>query len=236
MPQNYLLIIEELNRGNAYEILGNAFQLLDRDKDGGVTLQAEEADWFKLGENGTLVLPDNFYIVCTMNNADSNVCSIDSAFRRRFKMAYMDYDGNLYSDSLNDIGYDEDKLINSHSVLRRDEYNRLRKCFNDLLSDYEYISDDKMLTEYYIRFSDADTIGVVDFIVTMGSYIVESVLRGRDMTGFIGDGVLNGNKTTTIGRILDWYRNDIKNNIDAMWNDDNVYLNLARLFQFMKNG
>ncbi len=98
------LLIEELNRGNASAIFGDVFQLLDRDENGNssYTITSREIREYidektessirmqalSVGKNDIL-LPNNFYIIATMNTADQNVFTIDSAFKRRFIMRYM---------------------------------------------------------------------------------------------------------------------------------------------------
>lgn len=97
------LLVEELNRGNAAAIFGDTFQLLDRNSNGissypvsNSTIREyldenaiirEKINTYDIGETDVF-LPENFYIVCTMNTADQNVSPVDTAFKRRFKMRY----------------------------------------------------------------------------------------------------------------------------------------------------
>lgn len=97
-PENfYYLIIEELNRGNAPAIFGEIFQLLDRkDED---EFPAEEIGESEYGisnydvarevyqdEKHPVRIPSNMYILATMNTADQNVFTLDTAFQRRWNM------------------------------------------------------------------------------------------------------------------------------------------------------
>ena len=93
----YYLVIEELNRGNAPAIFGEIFQLLDRkDED---EFPAEEVGESEYGISNYEVakevyedaehpvrIPSNMYILATMNTADQNVFTIDTAFQRRWNM------------------------------------------------------------------------------------------------------------------------------------------------------
>lgn len=72
----YLFVIDELNRGNIAEIFGETILALDRD----YTVDLSRT----YGGISTLKLPDNFYIVATMNTSDRNIAFLDLAIRRRF--------------------------------------------------------------------------------------------------------------------------------------------------------
>jgi len=93
---NYYLIIEELNRGNAPAIFGEIFQLLDR-VDGVSEYGINNAD-IALKVYGDadhqVRLPKNLFILATMNTADQNVFTLDTAFKRRWKMRSITNDIN----------------------------------------------------------------------------------------------------------------------------------------------
>ncbi len=104
--QPEFLIIEEINRGNCAQILGDLFQLLDRGDDGyseypikadqdlqkylnKALADAEIADYPKVKSGEELMLPDNLYIRATMNTSDQSLFPIDSAFKRRWDWRYI---------------------------------------------------------------------------------------------------------------------------------------------------
>lgn len=74
--QNYILIIDEINRGNLAKVFGELYFLLEyRDEE--VILQyGNSKDQFRL--------PSNLQIIGTMNTADRSIASLDAAIRRRF--------------------------------------------------------------------------------------------------------------------------------------------------------
>lgn len=85
---SYYLVIEEINRGNAPAIFGEVFQLLDR-KDGESEYGISNADIAEqvYGDGTRLVkIPANLYLLATMNTADQNVFTLDTAFKRRWSM------------------------------------------------------------------------------------------------------------------------------------------------------
>ena len=95
----YILIIEEINRGNAPAIFGDLFQLLDRNRDG----ESEYAIYNKaiLNSNefkklnpkpASVTIPKNLTILATMNTCDQNVFTLDTAFKRRWRMCRIEND------------------------------------------------------------------------------------------------------------------------------------------------
>lgn len=95
--QQCLLIIEELNRGNAPAIFGEIFQLLDRNDDGtskyaiyNREISKEPYDNEQQEKpNEPIKLPPNLTIVATMNTSDQNVFTMDTAFQRRWQMKHI---------------------------------------------------------------------------------------------------------------------------------------------------
>lgn len=90
--QQCLLIIEELNRGNAPAIFGEIFQLLDRNDDGKSKYSIYNRDIsMALYEKPleSIKLPPNLTIVATMNTSDQNVFTMDTAFQRRWQMKHI---------------------------------------------------------------------------------------------------------------------------------------------------
>lgn len=90
--QQCLLIIEELNRGNAPAIFGEIFQLLDRNDDGKSKYSIYNRDISMAlydEPNKPIELPSNLTIVATMNTSDQNVFTMDTAFQRRWQMKHI---------------------------------------------------------------------------------------------------------------------------------------------------
>ncbi len=91
-----VLIIEELNRGNAPAIFGELFQLLDRCEDEvnlgesryGI-INHEIAKEVYGDKDEIIKLPSNLSIFATMNTSDQNVFTLDTAFQRRWWMKYI---------------------------------------------------------------------------------------------------------------------------------------------------
>ncbi|MGN9911109.1 McrB family protein [Phytohabitans sp. LJ34] len=75
----YILVIDEINRGNLAKIFGELYFLLEY-RDERMRLQYSQEDF---------TLPENLYLIGTMNTADRSIALVDAAMRRRFAFVEM---------------------------------------------------------------------------------------------------------------------------------------------------
>ena len=112
--EEYILVIEEINRGNAPAIFGEVFQLLDRK----VEVSDKEDGRFPIGtseycitnkniaievygdERHKVRIPSNLSIIGTMNTSDQNVFTLDTAFQRRWEMRLIENNFENVADDL----------------------------------------------------------------------------------------------------------------------------------------
>lgn len=153
--EHFYLIVEELNRGNAPGIFGEIFQLLDRDKNGtsvyGInnSVIAEEVYGDKTKQ---IRIPSNLSLLATMNTADQNVFTLDTAFQRRWTMEMIEND----VEASDYAGYFIADSQYTWSIFNSVVNNQILETSNQTLSSEDkrmgaYFISSKILNKEYIR-------------------------------------------------------------------------------------
>ena len=120
-PKPFVFIIDEINRGEISKIFGELFFSIDpgyRGEKGQVKTQyqnliTDESDPFYEG----FYVPENVYIIGTMNDIDRSVESMDFAMRRRF--AWKEIKANEHIDMLDEFGELTDEIVEKMNHLNK---------------------------------------------------------------------------------------------------------------------
>lgn len=158
--KNFVIIIDEINRANISKVFGELITLIEDDKRWG----EENAVSVTLPSGEMFAVPNNLYIVGTMNSADKSISLIDTALRRRFEFVEFTPNLNLISDAklkkvLEKLNDGISKELNStdllvgHSYFINKDANDICKIMNRNIIPllYEYFFDNKNKVEAQLK-------------------------------------------------------------------------------------
>lgn len=152
LDNNYVIIIDEINRANISKVFGELITLIEDDKRWGELNQTSAT----LQSGDLFAVPNNLYIVGTMNSADKSISLIDAALRRRFEFVEQKPEASLVTDlTLKDVlerlnaslvsQLDSADLLIGHSYFMNKTASDLPQILNNSIIPllYEYFYDNK---------------------------------------------------------------------------------------------
>lgn len=193
--KEYILIIEEINRGNAPAIFGEVFQLLDRKveikegkDDDGLPIGTSEyginnANIAKIvyGDPTHKVrIPSNLSIIGTMNTSDQNVFTLDTAFQRRWDMRLIE---NNFDNV--DSGLAEEEILDT--TIR---WKNFCTAINSIVvgnSARMTSSEDKRLGAYFVNQRDLHSDERTKELMSNLTHTQYDELREKESSGTLTD-------------------------------------------------
>lgn len=202
----YVLIIEEINRGNAPAIFGDIFQLLDRTVEPRVldeiTYPIGTSEYGITNENIAKVvyedgkhkvrIPSNLSILGTMNTSDQNVFTLDTAFQRRWNM-------RLIENNFNNVRH---SLSNAEILDTKVTWQKFCETVNTIIIGNRVkmaSAEDKRLGVYFVHEQDlvfdSKVLPTGDFVTTLDE--LNDLIRHELL------GTLDTNKTARLEELRD---------------------------------
>ncbi len=191
----YVLIIDEINRGNVASIFGELITLIEKDKRAGAENELSVIlPYSKL----KFSVPSNLHIIGTMNTADRSIEALDSALRRRFEfiemlpnyevidevLDFQEFEGYKLASILRTINKRITVLIDRDHQIGHSYFLKLKDSIN-LEADLKAVFQNKiipLLQEYFFNdyvkitmvigegFMDKDRYANVTFAQNDGDY------------------------------------------------------------------
>ena len=131
-PKKYIFIIDEINRGEISKIFGELFFAIDpgyRGRAGEISTQYAN---LHSNPDEKFFIPENVYIIGTMNDIDRSVDSFDFAMRRRFRFVELKADERLEM-----LATLEDEELEAEAIRRMTALNKAIASVEDLNENYQ---------------------------------------------------------------------------------------------------
>lgn len=201
-PDRYVLIIDEINRGNLAQIFGELITALEADK----REDQSNETVISLSHSGDpFTIPPNLYLIGTMNTADRSIALVDAALRRRFR--FLSFPPNLEV-VRTEYGYDSWEAVATDAADTGDAMLRARTFIavhqlNAKIRAEPDLGRGKQIGHSFL-FGLDDTDDIVDawrfeILPLLEEYFFGQYSRIRD-TLFNGDG----------GELFDWEHQQIR--------------------------
>ena len=146
--KNYVFIIDEINRGEISKIFGELFFAIDpgyRGKSGEISTQYSN---LHPDPDEKFFIPENVYIIGTMNDIDRSVDSFDFAMRRRFRFIELKAsDKDRIKEILSDL---QDKELIDRAINKMNALNKEISNVDDLNDNYQ------IGAAYFLKLSSVD--------------------------------------------------------------------------------
>jgi hypothetical protein len=184
---NYALFIDEINRANVSSVFGELITLIEEDK----RLRSQNALTVTLPySRSEFGVPNNLYLIGTMNTADRSVEALDTALRRRFSFVEMEPDRSLLPEDVGGINLRKLlSVMNSRLQRLTDRDHRIGHAYfinvteDDVANELRAIFRNQvipLMQEYF--YGDWSRIGLV-----LGSRFVIIAVQESEFASFPSD-------------------------------------------------
>lgn len=162
LEQNFVLILDEINRGDVSKIFGEIITLIEEDKR---TYETNSLEVLLPYSKEKFSIPSNLYIIGTMNSSDKSIGTLDLALRRRFLFEEISPSYNLLT-TIEEIDlnklllimnqrieylYDKNHLLGHSYFFNINSLERLKNIFYNKIIP--------LLEEYF--YEDLEKVGLV---------------------------------------------------------------------------
>ncbi len=198
----YVLIIDEINRGNISKILGELITLLEADKRIG---EENELQATLPYSNEKFAVPSNLYIIGTMNTADRSLGYIDYAIRRRFAFYTLKAEKSVIEKY-----YQDNEALKNEAINLFDEVQKL--ILKNIASEFN-VEDLMIGHSYFLVEGDEELDLKLEYEIKplLREYAFDGILDKLKKVGGVYQEIENLGK---VSNIIDNYQDDSENGED----------------------
>ena len=162
----YVMIIDEINRGNIAKIFGELITIIEKDKRGKPITLAYSKEKFSV--------PKNILIIGTMNTADQSLTHLDAALKRRFTMMEHYPNPNILKN------YKVNDEINLTDLLKAINNKLMENNFRDGQIGHSYFMNGE---EPLTKISDLQMVFAYDIIPLLRDYFYDDESKLKEIFG-----------------------------------------------------
>ena len=187
--KRYVFIIDEINRGEISKILGELFYCIDpgyRGRDGEIFTQYAN---LHTDPDEKFYIPENVYIIGTMNDIDRSVDSFDFAMRRRFRFVELEASKQL-------------NMLDSLGELKDEAVRRMTALNNEILKIKELNSNYQIGAAYFLKLNNLSSEKLwTDYLEPLLQEYVRGMYKESEIMDQLEKAYKNAynNKTSTEG-------------------------------------
>lgn len=196
--QKYVLVIDEINRAPLASVLGELIYGLEY-RDRSISTPYK----LTVGDNDKIVVPNNLYIIGTMNTADRSIGSIDYAVRRRFAFISLPSDIDVALETWNAVS----KINKDIDILKlKESIKRLYEDIKHIKLASDVSEEDIMLGHSYFMYNqemcsqkDANNVPQIDndMIDSYMEYRIEYQMKPI-LREYMSDGLIERSEENSI--------------------------------------
>ena len=141
----YIFLIDEINRADLSRVFGEVFSLLEEDY-----RYPKNETGIRLPDGSSFILPDNLYIIATMNDIDRSVESMDFALRRRFSFLEVKAEDSVC-------------IIENNTKISEENKSKLKQVMEEL-NKYIGSKNELLDNRYHLDLGDEYALGGAYFV------------------------------------------------------------------------
>lgn len=202
------LVLEELSRCDVSSVFGDVFQLLDREENGKSCYGINNdlmANFIYGNKDEKIFIPNNLFIIGTMNTSDQNVFVMDTAFKRRFEWKHISINDEIETAKKNNNPEIQTGICNNFD---KDNWCNFIRLLNKYIINRKNglgLTEDKQIGPYFIKFNNSDESRRREL---MSDKLLFYLWEDCQSASFQSDNQLFDESINSLAELIDTYKED----------------------------